>query len=221
MLGFATLALAANPIAHMDTTEGKLSVEMYLDRVPRTASNFIDLAKTGFYDGLHFHRVIPNFMNQFGCPNSRDPTSSRAGQGGPPDGEFLNLVTGETEKRSNGGNIKDENISKDSNEPGTLSMANTGRPNSGGSQMFINVCGRASDPPKWRTTSLIPSGAPCYHASTARLPHAAFRIWQVKHNSNLDWFSGGSSKHPVFGKVVEGMDIANKISKVPKRVNRR
>jgi cyclophilin family peptidyl-prolyl cis-trans isomerase len=43
----------------------------------------------------------------------------------------------------------------------------------------------------------------------------------VKHNSNLDWFSGGSSKHPVFGKVVEGMDIANKISKVPKRVNRR
>ena len=107
--------------------------------MPRTASNFIDLAKTGFYDGLHFHRVIPNFMNQFGCPNSKDPKSSRAGQGGPPDGEFINLVSGETEKRSNGGNIKDENISKDSNDVGTLSMANTGRPNSGGSQMFINV----------------------------------------------------------------------------------
>merc|ERR1711881_165216 len=50
-----------------------------------------------------------------------------------------NLKTGAMEKRTNGGNIQDENISKDSNEPGTLSMANTGQPNSGGSQFFINV----------------------------------------------------------------------------------
>ena len=40
--------------------------------MPRTASNFIDLAQTGFYDGVHFHRVIPNFMVQFGCPNAKD-----------------------------------------------------------------------------------------------------------------------------------------------------
>merc|ERR1711966_471665 len=99
------------------------------------------------------------------------------GQGGPPDGEFKNLVTGKTEKRTNGGNIQDENISKDTNDVGTLSMANTGSPNSGGSQFFINVA----------------------------------------HNSNLDWFSPGQSKHPVFGKVTSGMDIAMKISKVPTR----
>merc|ERR1711907_291222 len=104
-----------------------------------TASNFIDLVQTGFYDGLHFHRVIPNFMNQFGCPHSKDPKSSRAGTGNPPDGEFKNLKTGKMEKRKNGGNIPNENISKDSNVPGTFSMANTGRPNSGGSQFFINV----------------------------------------------------------------------------------
>merc|ERR1711924_253918 len=48
-------------------------------------------------------------------------------------------MTGAMERRSNGGNIQDENISRDSNEPGTLSMANTGQPNSGGSQFFINV----------------------------------------------------------------------------------
>jgi cyclophilin family peptidyl-prolyl cis-trans isomerase len=102
-----------------------------------------DLANSGFYDGLHFHRVISGFMNQFGCPHSKDPKSSRAGTGGPPDGTFKNLVTGEMEQRSNGGNIKDENISKDSNKPGTLSMANTGRPNSGGSQFFINVADNA------------------------------------------------------------------------------
>ena len=128
----------------------------------------------GFYNGLHFHRVIPGFMNQFGCPHSKDPKSSRSGTGGPPNGEFLNLGNGKTEKRSNGGNIEDENISKDSNAIGTLSMANTGSPNSGGSQFFLNVA----------------------------------------NNANLDWFSGGSSKHPVFGKITSGMDIANKISKV-------
>merc|ERR1711865_490018 len=151
-----------------------MGAEIFLDRVPITASSFIDLCKTGFYEGVHFHRVIPGFMNQFGCPHAKDPKSSRAGTGGPPDGSFKNLGTGATEKRSNGGNIEDENISKDSNAPGTLSMANTGQKNSGGSQFFLNVA----------------------------------------NNANLDWFSGGQSKHPVFDKVVEGMDIATKISKV-------
>merc|ERR1711920_370995 len=82
--------------------------------------------------------------------------------------------TGGTERRSNGGNIKDENIDRTSNGPGTLSMANTGQPNSGGSQFFINVAD----------------------------------------NNFLDWFSGGQSKHPVFGKITSGMDIVTKISKV-------
>merc|ERR1711907_215608 len=113
--------------------------EIYLDRVPITASNFIDLARSGFYNGLHFHRVIPDFMDQFGCPHAKDPTARNAGTGGPPDGSFKNLVTGATESRSNGGNIKDEFAAKISNEPGTLSMANTGQPNSGGSQFFMNV----------------------------------------------------------------------------------
>merc|ERR1712051_844556 len=123
---------------------GDIKVELFLDRVPRTASNFINLAQTGFYEGVHFHRVIPGFMNQFGCPHAKDPKSPRAGTGGPPDGSFTNLKTGAKERRSNGGNIKDENISRDSNKPGTLSMANTGRPNSGGSQFFMNVADNAN-----------------------------------------------------------------------------
>merc|ERR1712228_846244 len=151
--------------------------EIFLDRVPITASNFIDLCQSGFYNGIHFHRVIPGCMNQFGCPNAKDPKSRRAGTGGPPDGTFKNLSNGATEQRSNGGNIKDENISKDSNRPGTLSMANTGQPNSGGSQFFLNVAD----------------------------------------NRNLDWFSPGQSKHPVFGKITSGMDVVTKISKVKTR----
>merc|ERR1712050_666095 len=161
----------------MGTSQGTFEAEIYLDRVPITASNFIDLCQTGFYNGIHFHRVIPGFMDQFGCPHAKDASSRRAGTGGPPDGSFKNLKTGATESRFNGGNIQDENISRDTNEPGTLSMANTGQANSGGSQFFLNVA----------------------------------------NNNFLDWFSPGQSKHPVFGKVIEGYDVAVAISKAPTR----
>jgi len=147
----------ANPTATLETSEGTIKVELFEDSMPITAGNFAQLAESGFYNGLHFHRVIPGFMLQFGCPHSKDPNSPRAGTGGPPTG-----------------NIQDEfnADAKFSNEPGTLSMANTGRPNSGGSQFFINTV----------------------------------------HNSFLDWWDTSTpSKHPVFGKVVEGMDVVKKI----------
>ena len=111
-----------NPTATFETSLGNFTVELFQDQMPLTAGNFITLAKSGFYDGLHFHRVINNFMIQFGCPYSKDPMSPRAGTGGPSHGD-----------------IKDEFTAKISNEPMTLSMANTGRPNSGGSQFFINT----------------------------------------------------------------------------------
>src|SRR6188768_2724798 len=105
----------ANPTATLNTSLGDVEIEIFSDKMPITAGNFIKLAKAGFYNGLHFHRVINNFMIQFGCPNSKDPNSPRAGMGGPPHG-----------------NIQDEfpADAKLSNEPLTLSMANTGRPNS-------------------------------------------------------------------------------------------
>ena len=55
-----------NPTATFETMQGNITCEIYLDQMPVTASNFIDLAKSGFYNGLHFHRVIPEFMDQFG-----------------------------------------------------------------------------------------------------------------------------------------------------------
>ena len=114
----------ANPTATFDTSLGSFTAEIYLDKMPVTANNFIKLAKEGFYDGLHFHRVIKDFMIQFGCEYSKDPNSPRCGTGNSPFG-----------------NVQDEHPAahKLSNEPGTLSMANTGRPNSGGAQFFINT----------------------------------------------------------------------------------
>jgi len=144
----------ANPTATFETTKGNFEVELFLEEMPITAGNFLSLAESGFYDGLHFHRVIKDFMIQFGCPFSKDPQNPRAGTGGPPHGR-----------------IQDEFTTKFSNEPGTLSMANTGQPNSGGSQFFINTV----------------------------------------HNSFLDWFSPGQSRHPVFGKVISGMDVVKAI----------
>jgi cyclophilin family peptidyl-prolyl cis-trans isomerase len=150
----------SNPTATFNTSLGTFKTEVFVDEMPITANNFLDLAESGFYDGLHFHRVIQGFMVQFGCPHSRDPQSSQAGTGGPPHGT-----------------IQDEHPEehKLSNEPGTLSMANTGRPDFGGSQFFINT----------------------------------------KHNAYLDWFTGGPSKHPVFGQVIDGMDVVTDIESTP------
>jgi len=151
----------ANPTVQMSTSLGDFTIELFTDKMPITAGNFLKLAKSGFYEGLHFHRVIDKFMVQFGCPHSKDPKSPRAGTGNSPDGT-----------------IADEHPpdAKLSNARGSLSMANTGRPNSGSSQFFINVAD----------------------------------------NPYLDWFTPGPSKHPVFGKIVEGMDVVDKISKTPR-----
>eukprot|EP01032_Pedospumella_encystans_P018161 gene18161-20683_t len=129
--------------ATFKTTMGDFTVELFADQLPVTCYNFIDLANTGFYNGLHFHRVIPNFMNQFGCPNSRDPNSGRAGTGGPAPKSTYDVPGVGTITRNSGGSIPDEfkesYCPKISNDIGTLSMANTGQPCSGGSQFFINT----------------------------------------------------------------------------------
>jgi peptidyl-prolyl cis-trans isomerase A (cyclophilin A) len=132
-----------NNIAEFNTNLGYFKVELYDDKAPLTVGNFIKLAEKGFYNGLIFHRVIPNFMIQGGCPHG-------SGRGGP------------------GYTIKDEfhnDLKHDSK--GILSMANAG-PNTGGSQFFITV---------------------------APTP------WLDKH-------------HSIFGKVIEGIDVVDTISKV-------
>ena len=96
-----------------------MKAELYADDVPNTVNNFVKLAKSGFYDGLRFHRVIPNFVIQGGCPFSRNLGDPRVGTGGP------------------GYSIKCEtSAGRQYHDRGVLSMAHAGK-DTGGSQFFI------------------------------------------------------------------------------------
>jgi peptidyl-prolyl cis-trans isomerase A (cyclophilin A) len=142
--------MANETYASFDTSEGKFRVKLFADKAPKTVENFVGLAsgtKTGapFYDGTVFHRVIPDFMIQGGCPEG-------TGRGGP------------------GYRFADEfHPSLKHSKKGLLSMANAG-PGTNGSQFFITV---AATP----------------------------------------WLD---NKHSIFGEVVEGYDVVEKISKVPR-----
>ena len=87
----------SNATAAFETSASSFTVEILLDWMPLTASNFIQLAKTGFEDSLHFHRVSLDFVAQFGCPLSRNAKElKKAGTGGPEGGsQFPNLATKE------------------------------------------------------------------------------------------------------------------------------
>jgi len=128
---------------------GEIRLELIPEVAPETVENFIKLAKEEFYDGTAFHRVIPDFMIQAGDPNSRNRDPRDDGKGGP------------------GYKIEDE-FSEISHTRGMVSMANTGKPKSGGSQFFIVV----ADSPQ------------------------------------LD------GKYTLFGRVLEGMEVADRIAAV-------
>ena len=149
----------SNSLALLKTNYGDIYIELYTQKSPITAGNFEELVEDGFYNGVKFHRVIPNFMIQGGDPLTKNNSlQNRWGTGGP------------------GYTIEDEFIQGLSNIRGTLSMANSG-PQSGGSQFFINTVD----------------------------------------NTQLDFNKQPlSSKHPVFGKVVNGMDVVDEISLVPR-----
>ena len=140
----------SNPIVTITMENGDvMKAELYPDVAPNTVNNFVSLVKKGYYNGLIFHRVIPGFMIQGGCPNG-------TGMGGPGyqiKGEFLQ-------------NGFPNNLA---HTPGVLSMARAMHPDSAGSQFFI------------------------MHETSPHLDGA----------------------YAAFGKVTEGLDVIDKIAKVP------
>jgi len=147
-----------NKMITLKTNKGDIKLELFAEQMPITTGNFLKLAKEGYYDNTKFHRVIAGFMIQGGDSNSKGDDTMAYGTGGP------------------GYTIEDEFVAGLSNTRGTISMANTGRPNSGGAQFFINLVD----------------------------------------NTGLDFDKEPlTSKHPVFGKVVGGMDVVDAIGSVP------
>jgi len=146
----ALLSNPNNPVVRVTTGKGDLLVEVFEDKVPNTAANMIQLAEDGFYKGMSFHRVIPDFMAQGGCPNSKQGASDPPGTGGP-------------------GYAFGDEFHRDLKHTGRgiLSMANSG-PGTNGSQFFL-----------------------CFTAT----PHL-------------------NGKHSVFGKVVAGFDVLDKLEKI-------
>ncbi len=140
-----------NPMVEIYTPHGVMIAELFMDDAPGTVQNFLKLVREKFYDGLRFHRVIPEFVVQGGCPFSKNPSDPRIGTGGP--GYSILCETAGT---------------KQFHDRGVLSMANAGR-NTGGSQFFI-----------------------CHNR---------------KNTAHLD------GVHTVFGKIVQGIDIVDKIRK--------
>ena len=135
------------PVMKIATEKGDLLVALYEDQVPNTVANMITLAESGFYKGMTFHRIIPKFMAQGGCPFSKDGAKGTPGTGDP------------------GYKFADEIVpTLKHTGRGILSMANSGK-DTNGSQFFL-----------------------CF----AEAPH-------------LD------GKHAVFGKVVKGMEVLDKL----------
>ncbi|MBX2866894.1 peptidylprolyl isomerase [Candidatus Kaiserbacteria bacterium] len=148
-----------NRTAIITTNKGIITLELFEEQMPITTANFVKLAEEGFYNDTKFHRVIDGFMIQGGDPNSKGDDALSYGTGGP------------------GYTIQDEFVEGESlsNTRGTIAMANTGQPNSGGSQFFINTVD----------------------------------------NTALDFNKEPfTSRHPVFGRIVSGLDVVDAISKV-------
>ena len=103
----------------LTTSKGEINVELFAKEAPGTVANFVKLITEKFYDGLAFHRVIPQFVIQGGCPNSREGAKGMPGTGGP------------------GYQIKCETAGNPhKHELGALSMAHAGK-DTGGSQFFV------------------------------------------------------------------------------------
>jgi len=137
------------PVVVVDTSLGVIKIQLLPDKAPKTCANFITLAKKGFYNNLSFHRVIPDFMIQGGCPKGD-------GTGDP--GYKIPAEFNDTRHVA-----------------GVVSMARAADPNSAGSQFFICV-------------------------------------------ATCTWLDG---QYTAFGNVIEGQEVANAISKVPRGPNDR
>jgi peptidyl-prolyl cis-trans isomerase A (cyclophilin A) len=151
VVAFSVTAQTSAPRVALETSEGKIVVELAPQAAPKTVDNFLSYVKSGHYDGTVFHRVIPGFMIQGGG------------------------FTADMKEKPTRGTIPLESRNGLKNQRGALAMARRGDPDSASAQFFINVVD----------------------------------------NAGLDYPNPDGNGYAVFGKVVEGMDVVDKIRAAP------
>ena len=121
-----------NEVAVFETSKGTIRARLFGKDAPVTVGNFVELAQKGFYDGLKFHRYVPGFVIQGGCPNTREATPEQVAAGRAPG--MAPFGTGNP-----GYSIKEEFTTNPNNshEDGALAMARSMDPNSAGSQFYL------------------------------------------------------------------------------------
>ena len=142
----ALSALAANPMVELKTTQGDIVVEVFADKAPKSADNFIQYVKDGFYNGTVFHRVIDGFMVQ----------------GGGFDADM--------KQKSTRAPIENEAKNGLRNEAGTLAMARTADPHSASSQFFIMQADNTSLDGQYAAFGKVTSGMDVVDAICAKVP---------------------------------------------------
>lgn len=167
--------------AILHTSLGDIRIKLFPKLAPLAVENFLTHAKEGYYNGVTFHRVIDGFMIQGGDPKGN-------GTGGE------SIWHGKDNTKDTGTGFKNEISPYLYNIRGSLSMANTGQPNTNGSQFFINQS-------KTDYSAKLP---------TSSYPKKIIEAYKEGGNPSLD------GKHPVFGQVIEGMDVVDKIAKAEK-----
>lgn len=174
-MNFPQLSLdqITGPKAVIETTPGVIEIQLFPAQAPRTVENFVQLANRHYYDGVIFHRVIPDFMIQGG-----DPTGT--GRGG---------------ESAFGKPFEDEFSDELFNFTGALSMANAG-PHTNGSQFFIVTN-------KHLANDMV--------AEMEMAGYPAEVIEHYQQHGGTPWLD---YHHTVFGQVISGMDVVEKISKV-------
>jgi len=214
------------------TTYGTIELEMWPDLAPKTVANFIKLGSEGYYNGTYFHRVIPDFMIQGGCPNTKDKDRSNDGRGDPG-------YKFEDECYGNGaeitGEIKDQAAAEVVwNKLIVPHMQNNRTPNAE-IDALVKECQSS------RTlTPLMNHTVDYYHEKTgitdkiytqilkAPVAYGTLCMANSGPNTNGSQFfivtkKGGASwldgKHTVFGKVTKGMDVVLKIEGLPRDTN--
>ena len=190
---------ANEEIAIMTTTMGIIKIRLFPKQAPKTVTNFVELAKKGYYDGVTFHRVIKDFMLQTGDPEG-------TGMGG---------------ESHYGAAFADEFSKSLLNIRGSLAMANAGA-NTNGSQFFINQAGK--DILSWPRLQQVFNAFRQDKSQVGNMGVVDFNKTNDEYkkiytenggNPNLDgYYNANTVGHTVFGQVIEGMDVVDAIAAV-------